>query len=393
MQRSDNLGQKNKSLADSWTMEPNNDLPRDQKPQSYTSLLPTYDANATLCSECATSEVWRADFKASRDLNMLSTNSSHCRFCRLLYATATKLQLKEPCQVHCRREKLTLQVSGRHSQSANLVIFLQASKAQSTTQADRQYVTALLDSVQLGTPSLPPAGTEKQYDILRHWLDVCDNQHYHSRDDDQRTGRCEMPSRLIELDGERLRLITCSSRHLDYIAFSHRWGNSPHFRTLDNNVNDHFKDIPFDQLPRSFQDAVKVTRALRIRYLWIDSLCIIQENEDDWNRELSRMGQVFSNAYCTIAASSAESSDEGFLDRTHHPVQFATVPGPAGAKLHISECIEDFHRDVEKATLNTRGWVLQERALSYRTLHFTKTQVYWECGNGIQSERQIKLSK
>ncbi|RSL47216.1 hypothetical protein CEP51_015807 [Fusarium floridanum] len=101
------------------------------------------------------------------------------------------------------------------------------------------------------------------------------------------------------------------------------------------------------------------------------------------------MSQVFNSAYCTISASSAKSSLDGFLtERKPRPcVQLQTNTGP----LYICPAIDDFHHDVELSEINKRGWVLQERALSRRSIYFTSTQVYWECGRGIHCETLGRL--
>ncbi|KAJ0373181.1 hypothetical protein COL26b_008663 [Colletotrichum chrysophilum] len=101
------------------------------------------------------------------------------------------------------------------------------------------------------------------------------------------------------------------------------------------------------------------------------------------------MEDVFSSAYCTIAASSSTSSLDGFLfDRAQRAA--IGIETPQGT-LYLAESIDDFEAHVEKGILNTRGWVLQERALSRRTIHFTSTQVYWECGQGVHCETLAEL--
>jgi hypothetical protein len=149
-------------------------------------------------------------------------------------------------------------------------------------------------------------------------------------------------------------------------------------------------------LPKTFRDAIEVTRQLGKRYLWIDSLCIIQsldgKETDDWKKESKRMEMVFSSAYCTLAASSAKSSNEGFLERqsSGQPLQVETENGN---RLYISKEVDNFLRDVEKAPLNGRGWVLQERILSRRTIHFCAKQTYFECGEGVYCENFTRMKR
>ncbi|OHF04101.1 heterokaryon incompatibility protein [Colletotrichum orchidophilum] len=143
--------------------------------------------------------------------------------------------------------------------------------------------------------------------------------------------------------------------------------------------------IDFYRLPKTFQDAITVTRGLGVDYIWIDTLCIIQNDMDDWENESTKMEEVFSAAYCTISAASAKSSLDGFLsDRPPRPSVHLRFNG--SPDLYVCRYIDDFHQDVELAEINRRGWVLQERALSRRSIYFTPKQVYWECGHGIRCE-------
>ncbi|KAJ0281145.1 hypothetical protein CBS470a_008446 [Colletotrichum nupharicola] len=136
--------------------------------------------------------------------------------------------------------------------------------------------------------------------------------------------------------------------------------------------------------------APRSEQPVRVSYLWIDSLCIIQEDGEDWRSEAARMEDVFSSAYCTIAASSSTSSLDGFIAKRAQraAIGIQTSQGT----LYLAEVIDDFKTHVEKSVLNTRGWVLQERALSRRTIHFTSTQMYWECGEGVHCETLAELA-
>ncbi|KAF4785891.1 hypothetical protein HER10_EVM0011151 [Colletotrichum scovillei] len=244
----------------------------------------------------------------------------------------------------------------------------------------------------VGFPTLPETGSPEQYVLLNEWLRVCDEQHSHGVDD-----RTELPTRVLDVGTDPNSTIhLCEGKLLPlerYTALSHCWGvnSQAQVRTLKENIDVFRKRIDFGILPKSFQDAVKITRALGLRYLWIDSLCIIQNDKQDWAFEATRMEHVFSSAYVTIAATAASSSAEGFLrQKAKHP--FVTLEGPNGRTTFVRKSIDDFHQDVEQAVLNQRGWVLQERALSRRILHFTASQVYWECGNGVHCETLMKLS-
>jgi hypothetical protein len=208
-----------------------------------------------------------------------------------------------------------------------------------------------------------------------------------------------LPTRVVDVgdkDSGFLRLY-CPEQpeEADYLALSHCWGEleeKDKFRTSLRNVHDLCRGFSMNKLPQTFKDAVTVTRELGKRYLWIDSLCIIQDDLNDWAVESKRMEAVFTNAYCTIAASSAENSTAGFLKERQLP-RYVEVPNSAHGRIYICEAIDDFHRDVEEGVLSQRAWVLQERALSRRTIHFTASQLYYECGDGVRCETLTHMRK
>jgi hypothetical protein len=160
---------------------------------------------------------------------------------------------------------------------------------------------------------------------------------------------------------------------------------------LKSNIEEFKRGIAYKELPSTFQHAVHITRSLGIKYLWIDSLCIIQGDPEDWAHESGLMEQVFSSAYATIAATRASGTHDGFL----HPrsARRAVTMTRDNGQYYVCEAIDNFLQDVDHADLNNRAWVLQERALSRRTIHFTKRQTYWECGEGVRCETLTKMRK
>lgn len=248
---------------------------------------------------------------------------------------------------------------------------------------------------------LPGAASPEQFALLNLLVHHCDERHKCMSAQEYPESPAKLPTRVINVgtdDGEPIRLVEISRKPAAigrYIALSHRWGDlnrEQRFCTYADNLAQRKERIEYDELPASFQDAVRVTRTLGVRYLWIDSLCIIQEDPEDWAAEAGRMEDVFSYAYCTIAASSASSSLVRFLVG-RQPRDAIMLPTSGGTPLFLAEDIDDFRTDVENSILSSRGWVLQERALSRRTIYFTSTQVYWECGDGVVCETLAQLRK
>ena len=125
------------------------------------------------------------------------------------------------------------------------------------------------------------------------------------------------PSRLLDLSSFKnshdVRFIQVAARcQYNFVCLSHCWG-SPSVRpiqTTKRSISQHRKRIPFTHLSLTFKDAVRITRDLGQRYLWIDSLCIVQDDEQDWVKEASKMPNIYGAAMLTLAA--LKSADGSF---------------------------------------------------------------------------------
>ncbi|KAF1966333.1 HET-domain-containing protein, partial [Bimuria novae-zelandiae CBS 107.79] len=260
------------------------------------------------------------------------------------------------------------------------------------------------DHYPIGRPILPESQNSPRFALLRAWLRQCDNSHDCGKHPSE--PKKALPTRVLYV-GEpkdsgyssglvRLVLGSQATRH-EYLALSHRWGNvskqeKERYCTTMANISKRLDGFSLSELPKTFQDAVEVTRELGVLYLWIDSVCIIQygDNHEDWKRESGRMESVFSEAYCTIAATAAADSKAGFLERDIR-TEHVYVQDTSGRQFYISTDIDDFNNHVDRALLNTRAWVMQERVLSRRTVHFSANQTYWECGEGVYCENLTRL--
>lgn len=127
-------------------------------------------------------------------------------------------------------------------------------------------------------------------------------------------------------------------------------------------------------LPPTYQDAITVTRRLGVQFIWIDSLCIVQDSVEDWRAESVMMVEIYKNCFLNISALSAANGAEGFL-----------VPRPRQStvylenNLYLRPATQPWREVFQKSPLSQRSWVLQERLLSTRVLHFGKEDMFWEC--------------
>lgn len=163
---------------------------------------------------------------------------------------------------------------------------------------------------------------------------------------------------------------------------SHCWGGHVPLRLLLGNIDDLQVELPVALLSRSFRDAIQVLRWLGLRYLWIDSLCIIQDSPADWEKESARMAEVYSNSHCNIAAAHAANGTLGcFTERDPRLVKPLKVELHWGLNPGVYYAVHDgvWQRNVMETPLNSRAWVCQERYLAPRNLFFGKSQLFWEC--------------
>jgi hypothetical protein len=198
-----------------------------------------------------------------------------------------------------------------------------------------------------------------------------------------------LPTRLIDVgegplntDSIRLVLAKDLERPTAYCTLSHCWGTTKLLNLTQVNITSFLSEIQAQDLPNTFRDSLVVARKLGIRYIWIDSLCIVQDDPDDWMNEASHMHQVYANSLCNICATGARDSSGGlFHDRDPGQLRTCdvTIPWVAeGGRFRLYN-LNMWTREVLEAPLNTRAWVVQEYMLSPRQLHFGSKQILWEC--------------
>ncbi|KAK5633732.1 hypothetical protein RRF57_009446 [Xylaria bambusicola] len=320
------------------------------------------------------------------DFQMLKKSAESCDFCRLILQSVRERWNVKYINILISPQFLVIETESSYYDAYYHLLRLCADPGSEAARA----------GVEPGFPILPEAGGELHFDLLRSWLRDCDVNHCdHSTIS---TAEHELPTRLLNVgdaqEPDRLHLCSTEGRLGKYVALSHCWGERQVLSTTRGTIESHYKAIDFNTLPKTFRDAVVVTWKLGIQYLWIDSLCIIQDDKDDWVREARSMEKVFGLAYCTIAATSAKDSTEGILvprSPVKHFVRLVDQSQGTPFNVYACEFGGNFRHDLEDGVLNSRGWVLQERALSPRTIHFTATQIYWECGSVIRSETLIQM--
>jgi serine/threonine protein kinase len=228
--------------------------------------------------------------------------------------------------------------------------------------------------------------------VASTWLRTCDTYHEHC------SHRVEdfFPTRILNVGAEGDTIRLQSSLHelaSPYVALSHCWGADNVLKTTSQTLNERLLGIQSSSLSNTFQNAVRITRALGFNYLWIDSLCIVQDSPEDWAKVSSQMHKIFSNSYLTIS----------ILNEEESPTTFSR--GPAIRKLtgghyckHECRAFQPLLEDTAStmtldSPISMRAWTLQERVLSRRVLHFSSTRLAWECGSGTSISDSISIMR
>lgn len=188
--------------------------------------------------------------------------------------------------------------------------------------------------------------------------------------------------------------VKSNSSDISYAALSHCWGNERLLATTTRNLEIHKKCVNWPLIPPTFMDAIKLAMALNIGYLWIDSLCILQDDLKDWEVESSKMADIYQYASVTLAATTASSSAQGAyaeLSRVskHTEIKLPTYISKT-CRIGVRERVRHWNKstanDATQFPLLSRGWGLQERLLSSRVLHFCDTEMIWECREATDCE-------
>ncbi|KAK0108666.1 hypothetical protein ONS95_003457 [Cadophora gregata] len=249
--------------------------------------------------------------------------------------------------------------------------------------------------------------SEKNVSNMRRWMKDCDEDHEW----------CSMaswiptaehpsflPTRLIDVGnpntGVEPRLILSNTlprsgnsqvNTSKYVALSYCWGSpeesSRLLKTTHSTMREWMNSINFGTLPLALQDAITVARTLEVQYIWIDSLCIIQNDSEDWQIESSRMADIFSNAYLTIVAATGDSCHDSFLYRQPnqltcdvqvHSETFGLEAGKFSLRSRRPRGTEKMSEIIGSRWI-TRGWTFQEERLARRVLMFGKNKFFLDC--------------
>ncbi|KAH7173860.1 heterokaryon incompatibility protein-domain-containing protein [Fusarium flagelliforme] len=271
----------------------------------------------------------------------------------------------------------------------------------------------------LGGEAGSPTWSPRIAKALRSWLDECTSSHNECKS----LSNLVLPKRLVDVNPNgtdilvaiddidslsidalpQVKLCSTSSLSNDtkYLTLSHCWGTSVSIKLSNKLLPIYETQITLEHLlspeAKVFREAIWVTRCLGYRYLWIDALCINQDDDYEKAVEIARMDQIFSGATANLSATSASSGADGMIFYRKHSLYELfpceketatpenTLQGPQQEKKdYLIARVE--RENVDTEPVNKRAWVFQERILAPRVIHFCKNQIQRECGRDVVPE-------
>jgi hypothetical protein len=243
---------------------------------------------------------------------------------------------------------------------------------------------------------------------IRLWLKDCNENHVKCFSSSDINNDNFLPTRLIDVCGvgQSYRLVETSKlsnskkqKAMTYLALSYCWGSpsAPPMTTTHETLQARLEGLPSEAIPQVFMDTILVARALSVQYIWIDSLCIVQNDLNDWQTESGRMADIFSNAYLTVIAATSSSSYESFLHREEQPL-FCSIPFRSERHSYINGDFDIRYRpgkkwwgtdkmaEISEHRWLDRGWTFQEERLAKRVLIFGENKFFFDCKSRERAE-------
>lgn len=324
----------------------------------------------------------------------ISNVNSNCGLCKVIGSIITStVPFIRSCEVHleCHSdEKLSIKTAELHIAVNNI---------------ERRYHVFLNNITDSKAFEMMPKKehSDSWYQPSQRWpfIDSLIHECFHQHESCARRGRPLLPSRCLDLGSDTediVKVIHTASQVGRYACLSHCWGNHQTCSLTSDSYTKYTMGVHISELPRTYRDAISVCRKLGLRYLWIDSMCILQDSKADWQAESPKMIKYYGQCHICIAATNVSGPDADLeimdrpsgiygsgVDRQHVPYDLVAYPSD-----HLDP-VPHFSR-ADKATvqasfpLMTRAWVLQERWLAPRTLHFCGREIVFECMKGLKCE-------
>lgn len=230
--------------------------------------------------------------------------------------------------------------------------------------------------------------------IAKFWLEDCECHHEYCKGSDATDEIPRLPTPVIYLgpcdENKEPVLLATNGQPGRYATLSYRWGQCEIPKTASDNMAHRHHSLPLDLMPRTFQDAVNMTKALGLEYLWIDALCIVQDDQDDLMRELFMLPQIYANCAVTLVAVGSMDAQSGCRPNRN---KLSMVDCPLADGISVEADSRERNDLLYSGSVHERGWCFQEISLSTRLLFCGAHQLFWQCRLGIRRESEPTVIK
>lgn len=293
-----------------------------------------------LCAKDKSSTGWEHTLTSRA---ALLNNSTRCDGCALLLQVITQSQVRLPANE-------VINAIGFYRRNENCMY------TQCYFYSDTAGLNRLAFQLDFGT-RLKSKASRFSPNTVKEWMQYCSTQHPLC----QRRIPAALPRRVVDVGNKEAFLYEPRGGEIyPYAALSHCWFFSKPLKMEAKSLPEYRRRLVWNELPTAFREAIDFTRALDIKYLWIDSLCIEQDNRSDWEVESGRMANIYENAQIVIALHQTKARSSSFRKNYAN----FEVPHPSGSiSCQLwSSSLRAFHPDI--SLLASRGWCFQVIALS-----------------------------
>lgn len=364
---------------------------------NYLECLEVSQASPSLCIFCHDNVLNVGSTYGDHYTSQQSARAAtkHCVFCKELYMDKSG---SVPAKFRWTTFRWTIRISAqaRSGNRSVTIAFRPITDSQHVTP--KQFHFFASNSLITATRASLGPNTSSTYTApqIQSWIQTCNSSHPYCHKPSTPTF---VPTRLLDLqsfDSSSIRLVNTKYENIrePYCTLSHVWGSTKFITTTLWNIEQHLlSGILYADLSKNFKEAIEVVKTLGIRYIWIDSLCIIQDPPGDFKTQGALMHAVYRNSYCNVVAADSESGEGGlFRERDPDEIVLATYTVPYSVNDTMRSVFGNPGQEwkivsidlwdgelLRRSIVYTRGWVFQERLLSPRILHFAHGQIFWDC--------------